>query len=159
MPHLQNRTIALKTLEIIPVIMRVMSAQMRIGTVMVSTSHIVVMRILLDGRTTLSELAKSTQVTLPTMSNTITALEERGWVTRQRDEHDRRVVWIEITDDGRTIYHQVQEHMVDQIAALLDTLTQGDQEKVSTALTLLNQAFAQGIAKYPGFAEPQVTNE
>jgi len=152
MPHLQNRTIALKTLEIIPVIMRVMSAQMRIGTVMVSTSHIVVMRILLDGQTTLSEVAKATQVTLPTMSNTITALEERGWVTRTRDEHDRRVVWIEITDAGRASYHQMQEHMVDQIAALLDTLSSDDQEHVSQALTLLNQAFAQGIAKNPGYA-------
>lgn len=152
MSHLENRTIALQTLEIIPVIMRVMSAQMRIGATPVATSHIVVMRILLDKPETLTDLAKQTQVTLPTMSNTISTLEERGWVMRRRDEQDRRVVWIEITPLGSEIYGQVQQHMIEQIAALLETLSPDDRAQVAAALTLLNHAFAQGIEArgYPG---------
>ncbi|MDX2161529.1 MAG: MarR family transcriptional regulator [bacterium] len=149
MSHLENRTIALKTLEIIPVIMRVMSAQMRVGVTPISTTQIVVMRILLDKRETLSELAKQTQVTLPTMSNTISTLEERGWVSRERDAQDRRVVWIEITPLGREIYQQAQDHMIDQIAALLETLSRDEQEQVSGALSMLNAAFAAAIAQNP----------
>ncbi|MFN8530376.1 MAG: MarR family transcriptional regulator [Anaerolineae bacterium] len=153
MTHLENRTIASLTLDIIPVLMRVMSAQMRIGSAQVGTSHIVVMRILHDRPETLSELAKQMQVTLPTMSNTVSTLEERGWVTRRRDEQDRRVVWIEITEAGRDTYGVVQTHMIDQIATLLEGLTEDDREQISRALTTLNAAFAAGIAKNPHYAD------
>ncbi|MBC7283761.1 MarR family transcriptional regulator [Hoeflea sp.] len=41
------------------------------------------------------------------VSRAIRALEERGWITRQADETDRRIEHIELTRDGRQNYMEL----------------------------------------------------
>ena len=45
----------------------------------------------------MSELARAQAVSLPTMSNSISAMVERGWVRREAPDGDRRVVMIDVT--------------------------------------------------------------
>ena len=52
---------------------------------------------------TVRELKKATLLSSPTMTYTITALEERGLIVRHHNHSDRRVVTVEILDAGRAL--------------------------------------------------------
>ena len=56
-----------------------------------------------NGRLPLGELAQRERVTAPTMSNTVAALVENGYVSRVPDDGDRRRVYVEITDAGTAV--------------------------------------------------------
>ena len=49
----------------------------------------------------MSELADALQLTAGAVTSASDKLIERGYVERLRDEKDRRVVYLEITDKGR----------------------------------------------------------
>ncbi|UNK71338.1 MarR family transcriptional regulator [Microbacterium sp. H1-D42] len=55
------------------------------------------------GRHTLSRLAEHERVTAPTMTATINGLAELGLVVRIPDEHDRRRVHVELTEQGENV--------------------------------------------------------
>ncbi len=55
----------------------------------------------------LSDLASLQGVSLPTMSNSISAMVERGWVRREAPDGDRRVVMIDVTPTGRAALERV----------------------------------------------------
>ena len=55
----------------------------------------------------LTELASLQGVSLPSMSTSITAMVDRGWVRRTSPEDDRRVVMIEVTATGRAALERV----------------------------------------------------
>ena len=54
------------------------------------------------GRSTHADLAKRCWVTPATLTGVVDTLERAGYVSRVRDESDRRVVWLVVTDTGRT---------------------------------------------------------
>ncbi|MBK8023810.1 MAG: MarR family transcriptional regulator [Chloroflexi bacterium] len=100
MPKSIRREISRRTLDIIPLVMRVMSSEMRHTLPGIQPGHLSLLGILDYRAHTLGDLADRLSVSPPTMSNTISTLEERGWVQQRRDEGDRRLVWIEITGSG-----------------------------------------------------------
>jgi DNA-binding MarR family transcriptional regulator len=50
-------------------------------------------------------------------------MEQRGLVERQRDEADRRVVRVAVTEEGRTLIAGMVEQRRDHMAQILDTFT------------------------------------
>lgn len=52
------------------------------------------------GRATHSELAGRCMITPATLTGIVSTLEKAGYVRRERDEDDRRVVWLVLTDAG-----------------------------------------------------------
>jgi DNA-binding MarR family transcriptional regulator len=152
MSHLENRMIARKTLEIIPVVMRVMGAQLRDNAGLNNSAHVPILKLLtIVGQLTLTDIAAKMRVSLPTMSNTISTLEDKGYVHRTRSEADRRVVWIDITPQGRAAYQAMEHEMEARIAALLGDLSPDERETLERALTLLSQAFESGLARDPNY--------
>lgn len=53
------------------------------------------------GRATHSQLAQRCLITPGTLTGVVSTLERAGYVRRERDESDRRVVWLLLTDAGR----------------------------------------------------------
>jgi DNA-binding MarR family transcriptional regulator len=53
------------------------------------------------GRATHAELAKRCFLTPATLTGVVDTLEKAGYVRRERDDADRRVVWLVMTDAGR----------------------------------------------------------
>jgi len=137
--------VALKTMDIIPYVMRVMAAEIRASEHAAAYSHVAILGILTLRPHTLSDLADRNAVSAPTMSSTINTLEERGWVRRRRDDTDRRVVWIEITAEGLHAIDAINRHTAERIAHVLRTLTAEQQEMVVRGLTILRDAFAVGL--------------
>jgi DNA-binding MarR family transcriptional regulator len=55
----------------------------------------------IPGRATHTELARRCFFTPATLTGVVDTLERAGYVRRERDESDRRVVWLVLTDEGR----------------------------------------------------------
>lgn len=78
------------------------------------------------GPLTLGELAAAEQVRPPTMTRLVRALEARGLVTREPDEHDGRVVRLRATAKGRTLMAEGRARRVRALARELEGLDAGE---------------------------------
>src|SRR5881397_4205223 len=93
----QARETARDILEIIPIVMRTVTAELRAAGELPAPAHFGLLSILCERPRMLTELASLQGVSMPTMSNSISAMEERGWVRRAAPtEADRRVAMIEV---------------------------------------------------------------
>ncbi len=140
-----NAQIARQTLDIIPLVMQIMASEIRTMRHAMASSHMRLLGMLNQRAYTLTELAEQLSVTPPTMSNTITALENRGWVGRTRSLKDRRVVAIEITGEGREVLEEVQEKTRQRISEFLAALSQEESETLSEGLSILKRTFEIGL--------------
>jgi DNA-binding MarR family transcriptional regulator len=146
MTKANTQDIAQKTLDIIPLVMTVMASEMRnAGHEAVSPSHVRLLGMLSERPYTLSELADMQQVSAPTMSNTITALEERGWVTRTRSDVDRRVVTVNIAEAGHQVIADIHNHTRARIAEFISPLSEDDLNLLLAGLTILRDAFTEAL--------------
>lgn len=133
--------IARRTLEIIPFVMRVMTAEMRSSQLDIAPSHMGLLGMLTVRPYTLGELAKQMAVSAPTMSNTITVLETRGWVTRERDSHDRRIVYVTLSAQGREMLDAIDHYTAERISEYLAPLNDQERQTLLDGLTLLQERF------------------
>src|SRR5262247_1418739 len=102
MTRVQARETARAILETVPLVMRAVAAELRAAGELPAPAHFGLLSLLSDRPRMLTELASIQGVSLPTMSNSISAMVGRGWVKRGTpDESDRRVVMIEVTATGR----------------------------------------------------------
>ncbi|MDE5780835.1 MAG: MarR family transcriptional regulator [Lachnospiraceae bacterium] len=75
------------------------------------------------GDNSATAIAKSLDVTGGTLTTAVTSLEKKGYLLRQRDEKDKRIVRIIPTDKGRKVqdYHmRYHKKMVDGIMYILN---------------------------------------
>lgn len=75
-----------------------------------------------SGPSRISQLAEAEGVRMPTASNTINQLENRGLVRRVRSTEDRRGVTVELTKEGAAELKRVGEERTKFLADMLDTL-------------------------------------
>ena len=95
-----------------------------------------------EGRS-LGDLADVLSVSAPTMSKTISTLEARKWVARQKSETDGRVVMVGLTPEGRSTLHKAEEYMVRRIAEALDALSDEERARLSSGLEILGDVFSR----------------
>lgn len=140
--------IARRTLEIIPFVMRVMNAEMRSTRLDIIPSHMGLLGMLTVRPHTLGELARSMAVSAPTMSNTITMMEERGWVVRERDTEDRRVVYVSLSPYGREMLDKIDHFTAARISDILAPLNAEQRQTLLEGLILLNDRFLDALGQY-----------
>ena len=143
-PH--ARDAARDILKIIPLVMRTVAAELRAGGDMPAPAHFGLLTALGMQSRTLTELAQLQGVSLPTMSNSISTLVERGWVTRSSPADDRRVALVEVTPLGRATLDRVgkaaEAHLADRLA-MLDAPA---CRRLQAGLGVLRRVFADGPA-------------
>jgi DNA-binding MarR family transcriptional regulator len=64
------------------------------------------------GRATHAELARRCFLTPATLTGVVDTLEKAGYVRRERDDADRRVVWLVLTDAGQERTRQLARDFV-----------------------------------------------
>lgn len=85
----------------------------------------------------MTQLAHETATTTSRLSHAVSALEQRGWVTRRPSEQDRRGLVASLTDVGRAVLEETAPGHVAQVRAMvLDPL---DTDEVSQLSTLLGK--------------------
>ncbi len=128
--------------EVIPKFMRALASDWRHDEHSCDPGHFRVLLILLtEGSTNLSTLAAKLEVSLPTMSNSISTLVERGWVLRRRDPDDRRRVLIEITPRGCGVLEHIRNVAQAHVSRALRDLSEQECEIIIEGMAALGRAF------------------
>jgi len=96
------------------------------------------------GPTTIGRLARAEQVSAPTMTRLVQALEREGLVTREAEEGDARVVRIRATAKGRRILVRGRERRVAELVRLLEQLPGEDLDAVRHAAATI-----EGLLRFP----------
>src|SRR5207244_3837904 len=140
----QARESARDILEIVPLVMRTVAAELRSAGEMPAPAHFGLLSILAARPRMLTELAALQGVSLPTMSNSISAMVERGWVRRASPTTpaaDRRVVMIEVTATGRAALERVGRCAEQHLAEVLAPLDLPARKRLQGGLGVLRKVF------------------
>ena len=93
-----------------------------------------------SGTSEVREIARHLGVARPSVSSALTTLEQAGLVRRIRSETDRRLVFVEMTPEGLTAFHDAVERQADQQLRWLEVLDKSEQ---NTLVELLNRVLDQ----------------
>lgn len=99
------------------------------------------------GPVTLGRLAEAEQVSAPTMTRLVVAMEGEGLVRRETDPRDRRIVWIKPTAKGTRLLAEGRRRRVDALARDLAMLDPSSLSVLTRAAEIL-----EGIARSPADA-------
>lgn len=89
----------------------------------------------------MSTIAKLMSVTTGTLTKAMDALNEKGYVNRNRSKEDKRVVKICLTDKGlRAYYHHEQFHR-QMIAHIMSELSEEETTVLITAIAKMSDFF------------------
>lgn len=95
---------------------------------------------LADGPSQASTLAERLIVSRPSITALADGLVERGLVTRQGADRDRRQVLHVLTPAGRQMLNDADEAIERRLATLADELGEGDQRRAFKGLDLWGKA-------------------
>ena len=152
-------TIARQIMEIVPHVMRAMMSDMRQSNAPMMPGHFRLLGMLSHHSCTLKELADKQGVSAPTMSNTITTLEERGWVTRTRSAGDRREVIIQATAEGKRTLEEAHQRAERYLAELVEPLDAAERDMLAQGLRVLHRVFESAHARGAGSHPPDANCE
>jgi DNA-binding MarR family transcriptional regulator len=140
-------------LRVVPQVMRVVAADVRKSGLEIEPFYVHLLGFLAQGDRSLGDLADVLAVSAPTMSKTVSTLEGRRWVRRQRSIRDGRVVRVVLTAEGRAVLERAQAYMVGRIAEALAVLSPEDCARLASGLEILGEVLANPSAvPEPGLA-------
>src|SRR5215203_6078211 len=87
-----------------------------------------------------SEMAQAMGVTGATLTHHLNALERQGLVRRWREDSNRRVQRVELTDDGIALFDRLRAVAMAHDARLRAGLGDGDAERLAELLDRLGRA-------------------
>ena len=77
-----------------------------------------------------ADIATELNLAAPTITQLLNALENEGYIQRQRFTDDRRVVWISITPEGETVMHQSMKQRFARLGQVIDLMGEGEAEEL-----------------------------
>jgi DNA-binding MarR family transcriptional regulator len=92
-----------------------------------------------DGTCTISALARQERVQPPSMTRTVTALEEGGYVTRESDPLDGRQVFVRLAVKGERTLREDRKRRDAWLAQRLRELTPEDRAVLRQAAPILER--------------------
>ncbi len=90
---------------------------------------------------TMSEVAKDLDITVGTLTTAINNLVRKGYVSRERDDKDRRVVKIKLTQKGKLAYRIHEKFHLDMIKHTIEGLSEDEEVVLAESLKKLNKYF------------------
>ncbi|WP_138205248.1 MarR family winged helix-turn-helix transcriptional regulator [Haloimpatiens lingqiaonensis] len=92
---------------------------------------------------TMTEVGKTLDITVGTLTTAINNLVKKGYVERKRDEIDRRVVKIALTRKGKLAYRVHEKFHSDMVKATIEGLTEQEEDILIKSLDKLNNFFKE----------------
>jgi DNA-binding MarR family transcriptional regulator len=87
------------------------------------------------GRATHADLARRCMITPATVTGVVNTLVKAGYVRRERDEADRRVVWLVATESGWARVRQIGRELYSLAAPVMESLPKDEELVVRRFLT------------------------
>lgn len=95
----------------------------------------------LSGENTMSVVAKKLGITAGSLTTSVNSLVNKKYVTRQRSEEDRRVVFIKLTEKGKRAYEHHREYHRQMTEAVINRLDESEVPVLIKTLTGLSDFF------------------
>lgn len=140
-----------RLLDIAPAIVRAMERELRQQGQRADATHVQILTMLVERPHTVSELAGRQRVSLPSMSKTVQALVERGWIERTAAPHDQRVVIVRLTVSGGDALREARAVLRRWLQRELVALPELERAQLSAGLAVLETLVRQATT---GAAEP-----
>jgi DNA-binding MarR family transcriptional regulator len=134
---------AARIVEVVPLVLRHLRAHVRSQKSLKFTipQFRVLTYLHLNGEATLSDLAASQGVSLPTMSKLVGSLVQRELIAREGHGGDRRKLRLQLTSAGQRAYESTMENTREFAAAKVAPLSDSEQRLIIEALRLLQTVF------------------
>lgn len=87
-----------------------------------------------DREYSMTELSNNALVKMPSMTETVDRLEAAGVLERLRNERDRRVVQVRLTEKGKKLHAELMDRRRRELCDLFSTLDEKDQDELLTSL-------------------------
>lgn len=78
------------------------------------------------------------------ITSIVNRLVGRGWIERERDEADRRVVYLTLTEEGRKVHREAELHLQSLVASYLTHFSEGEVEHFITLYEKLAVLLQEG---------------
>jgi DNA-binding MarR family transcriptional regulator len=131
-----------RVLDVLPTLRGTLGAGIPLGPNgdSISSRRFYALRGLAGRDRTAGELARLVNIPLPSLTQVVDGLVERGWVERRGDPSDRRKVRLSLTSLGLEVYGVARLAAEALIASVLSHLDPSQRPMVVTALELLHGA-------------------
>lgn len=90
---------------------------------------------------TLGDLAAMEQVSRPTMTRLVAALERDGYVEKRADRRDGRLTWIEATARGRRVIEEGRRRRSTFLAGHLAGLNERDRTALGRVIAIMERIY------------------
>jgi DNA-binding MarR family transcriptional regulator len=107
----------------------------------VSPGQMRIMYLIDDGERTTSNLAARQRVSVPTISRQVDCLVSKGLLMRSRDENDRRIILLELTQNGKELLDTLTENTRQWLGQSIESLDAAEIEEISDSLERLRSIF------------------
>ncbi|WP_248929225.1 MarR family winged helix-turn-helix transcriptional regulator [Paenibacillus hamazuiensis] len=82
----------------------------------------------------MNDIADHLGITLGAATSLIDKLEAQGWVTRVRSTTDRRIIYVELTEEGKRKLLSMREQYAKQATQIFETISVDKLQEMSTQL-------------------------
>lgn len=90
-----------------------------------SAVQLALFNLLADGRSlALMDTARRLGVSGATATRAAESAHRRGWIRKTRDPHDRRIVWLTLTEAGDAVRRDFRKRVADRLKVLEGTVTE-----------------------------------
>jgi DNA-binding MarR family transcriptional regulator len=96
--------------------------------------------VIVRGPVGMSELGGVLHVEKSSLSNLVDRLEQRGFVFRTRDPHDRRATLVSLTGEGASVAMQIRDDVIARLRRQLAHLEPAGQRALAAAARELTRA-------------------
>lgn len=102
---------------------------------------------LADGPKNMRELSLDLLCDPSNVTRVATILERKGWITRERDANDRRVINLSLTPAGQQLCQQVQQQHESYTRQRMNTLSEDEQSHLLALLNKLGDGLRQQLQR------------
>ncbi len=97
---------------------------------------------------TMSNVAEKLDITMGTLTVAINHLVKKGYVNKVKNEEDKRVFMLSLTEKGRELYKAHQKFHFELVKSLVLNLSDYEADMFIEALSSLNQFLKNGKTTY-----------
>ena len=115
----------------------------QIGSDLTNDQHFTLRYINQVGSCTSSELAEVFDVKKSAITAMITRMWEKGLIQRTRDENDRRVVYLTLTEKGNELYVKAEEKIHNLVESLINRFDQVEIQQFIETFEKLDKVLSQ----------------
>lgn len=100
-----------------------------------------------NGEVPMSKLAESLRVTAPAITIMVDKLESNNYVERLKDDNDRRIILVALTNKGKEVIERVRKYRKDFLNFILSKMTIEEKKKWSEIYEKIYRIIKDDVGK------------